>query len=390
MISPQFLNNPPDASLRNLGWEWMLGEDTLPYLTNEIVSVKQTEADAYYEAAQTLYELFVEAAQSVIDNNLWKEAGIPDNLQEIIKLTWEDDRNWHLYGRFDLAGGIDGKPIKLIEFNADTATCIPETAVVQWAHLKANNLDEAKQFNTLYESLVGQFRELKARNSDLTPTLLLSTLRNTPEDDTNAAVLGEAAREAGFDVEFAFVDEIELSPTEGIFRHNAATNEFEKFDFWFKLIPWEYISEEELEMADILTQIVKNRQAVILNPTYTLLFQSKYLLKVLWDLFPYHPLLLKTETKPLIDRPSVEKVLFGREGANVRILDDNGAVLSSLAGDYGHQARIYQEYVEFPRDAVGQRYQAGVFFAGEACAVGFRRGGKIIDNRAQFLGHIVE
>ena len=36
--------------------------------------------------------------------------------------------NWHLYGRFDLSGGLDGKPIKLIEFNADTATCIPETA----------------------------------------------------------------------------------------------------------------------------------------------------------------------------------------------------------------------------------------------------------------------
>ena len=390
MISPRFLNNSPDASLRNLGWEWMLGEDTLPYLTNEIVSVKQSEADAYYEAAQTLYELFVEAAQYVIDNNLWTETGIPDNLLEIIKLTWEDDRHWHLYGRFDLAGGLDGKAIKLIEFNADTATCIPETAVVQWAHLKANNLDEGKQFNTLYESLVGQFRELMNQNSDLTPTLLLSTLRDTPEDDTNAAVLGEAAREAGFDVEYAFVDEIELSPTEGIFWHNAASNQFEKFDFWFKLIPWEYISQDEPEMADILTQIVKNRKAVLLNPAYTLLFQSKYLLKVLWDLFPYHPLLLKTETKPLIDRPSVEKVLFGREGANVRILDDSGAILSSVGGDYGHHARIYQEYVEFPRDAVGQRYQAGVFFAGEACALGFRRGGKIIDNKAQFLGHIVE
>ena len=390
MISPRFLNNSPDASLRNLGWEWMLGEDTLPYLTNEIVSVKQSEADAYYEAAQTLYELFVEAAQYVIDNNLWTETGIPDNLLEIIKLTWEDDRHWHLYGRFDLAGGLDGKAIKLIEFNADTATCIPETAVVQWAHLKANNLDEGKQFNTLYESLVGQFRELMNQNSDLTPTLLLSTLRDTPEDDTNAAVLGEAAREAGFDVEYAFVDEIELSPTEGIFWHNAASNQFEKFDFWFKLIPWEYISQDEPEMADILTQIVKNRKAVLLNPAYTLLFQSKYLLKVLWDLFPYHPLLLKTETKPLIDRPSVEKVLFGREGANVRILDDSGAILSSVGGDYGHHALIYQEYVEFPRDAVGQRYQAGVFFAGEACALGFRRGGKIIDNKAQFLGHIVE
>ncbi len=38
----------------------------------------------------------------------------------MVKQSWENDIHWHLYGRFDLAGGIDGKPIKLIEFNADT------------------------------------------------------------------------------------------------------------------------------------------------------------------------------------------------------------------------------------------------------------------------------
>jgi glutathionylspermidine synthase len=390
VISPKFLNNTPEIALRNAGWDWMLGSDTLPYLTNEVVPLKNSETDAYYEAANTLYDCYVQAAQHVIDNGLWAEAGIPANLVEMIKLTWDDDRHWHLYGRFDLAGGIDGKPIKLIEFNADTATCIPETAVVQWAHLKANSLHESRQFNGLYESLVGQFETLRQQNADHAPSLLLSTMRDYPEDDTNVSVLAEAAREAGFDVATAFIDEVEFSGTEGIFKLDAASGQFEKFNFWFKLVPWEYIAEDEPEMAELLTQMVKNRKVVVLNPAYTLLFQSKYLLKVLWDLFPYHPLLLRTETKPLIDRPSVEKVLFGREGANLRILDEVGAVLSSVGGDYAHQARVYQEYVEFPKDALGQRYQAGVFFAGEACALGFRRGGKIIDNTAQFVGHLVE
>jgi glutathionylspermidine synthase len=390
VVSPQFLNNTPNEQLQNAGWNWMLGTDTLPYLTNEVVAVKEAEANAYYEAANTLYDCYVQATQHIIDNGLWAEAGIPDNLVEMIQLTWDDDRHWHLYGRFDLAGGIDGKPIKLIEFNADTATCIPETSVVQWAHLKANKLNDNQQFNTLYESLVGQFETIRSQNPDLAPTLLISTMRDYPEDDTNVAILGEAAREAGFDVAYAFVDEVELSPTEGVFRQDSQSTQFEQFNFWFKLLPWEYIAEDEPEMADLLTQIVKNRKAVVLNPAYTLLFQSKYLLKVLWDLFPYHPLLLRTETKPLIDRPSVEKVLFGREGANVRILDEVGAVLSAVGGDYANQARVYQEYVEFPKDALGQRYQAGVFFAGEACALGFRRGGKIIDNTAQFVGHLVK
>ncbi|MFN3382679.1 MAG: glutathionylspermidine synthase family protein, partial [Runella zeae] len=242
----------------------------------------------------------------------------------------------------------------------------------------------------VYEALKDQFAELRRRNMHLAPTLLFSTMRDAPEDDTNVAVLGEAAREAGFDVEFSYMDEVEFSPNEGIFKQNPHNGKFEQFDFWFKLVPWEYIGYDEPDLAEILTQIVKNGKAVIINPAYTLLFQSKYILKLLWDLYPNHPLLLPTMSQPLTNKVSVEKVLFGREGANVRILESNGAVVSAAEGDYGDYEKIYQEYVEFPRDALGQRYQAGVFWAGEACGLGYRRGGKIIDNTAQFVGHIVE
>lgn len=384
------LPTAPEAQLRQIGWDWMLGSDTLPYLTHELVSINQTEAQAYYDAANDLYELFVEAGQAVIDQERFAELGIPENLIELIKLSWNDDRHLHLYGRFDLAGGIDGKPIKLIEFNADTATCIPETGIVQWAHLKANGLDEAAQFNTLYESLVENFEILRNLNSDLTPTLLVSAMRDTPEDDANVQVIGEAAKEAGFDVEYAYVDEVEFSPSEGLFRQNPQNGTFERFDFWFKLVPWEYIAWEEPDLADILTQVVKNRKTVIINPAYTLLFQSKAILKVLWELNPNHPLLLQTQAQPLAGKASVRKVLFGREGANVEILDPQGNATDQAEGEYGEQDSIYQEYVEFPVDPQGNRYQAGVFFAGEGCGLGFRRGGKILDNSAQFSGHLVE
>ncbi|WP_028525899.1 glutathionylspermidine synthase family protein [Runella limosa] len=390
MIRTHYLNNSPETQLRNVGWDWMLGADTLPYLTNEAVAIKSYEAEAYYNAANELYEIYAEAAQHAIDRQLWKEMGIPENLIELVKLTWEDERHWHIYGRFDLAGGVGREPIKLIEFNADTATCIPETAVVQWAHLKANQMDESKQFNNVYEALKSQFSELRQRNRHLNPTLLFSTMRDAPEDDTNVAVLGEAAREAGFDVEFSYIDEIEFSPSEGIFRQNPQNGQFESFDFWFKLVPWEYIGYEEPELAGLLTSIVKNGKAVIINPAYTLLFQSKYILKLLWDLYPNHPLLLPTSLQPFTDKTSVEKVLFGREGANVRIIESNGSVVSSADGDYGDYEKVYQEYVEFSRDSLGKRYQAGVFWAGEGCGLGYRRGGKIIDNTAQFVGHIVE
>lgn len=384
------LPTAPNTQLRNLGWDWMLGQDTLPYLTNEVVSVTPAQADAYYEAANELYDMFVAAGQHVIDQNRFAELGIPANLIDLIKFSWEDDRNIHLYGRFDLAGGIDNRPIKLIEFNADTATCLPETAVVQYAHLLANGLDESQQFNTVFETLTGQFDELLAQHPDLQPTLLLSAMRGVPEDDANVALIGEAAREAGFETEFDFVDNVEFSEEEGIFWQNPNNGQFEKLDFWFKLVPWESIAEEEPELTRILTEIIKKRLAVVLNPAYALLFQSKYILKILWELYPNHRLLLETDTRTLVGTSCVEKVLFGREGANVRILNADGSERQAATGEYGDYPKIYQAYVDFLQDTAGNTYQAGVFYAGDACGLGFRRGGLILDNSAGFVGHIVE
>ena len=400
MLTLKTLTQTPDAQLRNIGWDWMLGTDTLPYLTNEVVVVSNEEVGNYYEAANQLFEMLIEAGQQVIDQNRFAELGIPANLIDLIHLSWNDDRQIHLYGRFDFAGGVGGADghdagIKLIEFNADTATCLPETAVVQYAHLKANGLDEARQFNAVFDTLVGQFRLLRHHNTDLEATLLLSAMRDVPEDDANVALLGEAAREAGFEVAYAYVDDVEFSGSEGVFRQDRATGSFVKYDFWFKLIPWEYIGEEEPDLAIRLTEAVRNRKVVVLNPAYTLLFQSKAILKVLWELFPYHPLLLRTELQPFTESgghpsASVEKVLFGREGANVRILDELGQVTDEIGGDYGGYPKVYQAFVEFPRDAAGHYFQAGVFYAGEACGLGFRRGGRIIDNGAGFVGHIIE
>ncbi len=86
----------------------------------------------------------VEAAEHVIENNLFHDIGIPFNLVDIIKESWESDVHWHLYGRFDLAGGIDGKPIKLLEFNADTPTAFLKQPSFNGQCLKQNGLDEAE------------------------------------------------------------------------------------------------------------------------------------------------------------------------------------------------------------------------------------------------------
>ena len=71
------------------------------------------------------------------------------------------------------------------------------------------------------------------------------------------------------------------------------------------------------------------------------------------------------------------------------LLDSDGTLLSRTDGPYDHHKTIYQQRAAFPQDSAQQHYQAGVFFAWEACGLGFRRGGAIIDDRAKFVGHLI-
>jgi len=86
----------------------------------------------------------------------------------------------------------------------------------------------------------------------------------------------------------------------------------------------------------------------------------------------------------------VRKPVFGREGGSVSILDETAQELESVEGDYSSHKMVYQAYTELPSDAQGESYQAGVFYAYEACGLGFRKGWKILNNMSKFVGHLVK
>jgi glutathionylspermidine synthase len=390
MLTLQQVKPIDDKSLEELGFTWHTDSDGSKYVSDKLLHVRDDEAEAYYEAANTIYDMYVEAAEFVIENNLFFELGIPFNLIESIKKSWENDVHWHIYGRFDFSGGIDGAPIKLIEFNADTPTGLFETAILQWALLKHNEMDEERQFNNIYQAIADNFRRLITLFDDTDSfdekydgwKILFSSIEGNDEEESTTKLLRQIATDAGFVTGFEFLQNVGFDE-EGI--HDADENPYE---YWFKLYPWEDIGTDEPELAVTLNEIMNKQQAIILNPAYTLLFQSKGILKILSDLFPDSPYLLKTSFEPL-DGAYVEKRVFGREGANTKIVDANGKVTSQTDGPYENYKAVYQEYTEFMKDTSGESYQAGVFFAYEACGLGFRRGGKIMDNMSKFVGHVL-
>lgn len=379
------------ALMEEVGMTWHTDPDGQPYVADEIVAVTEEEAAAYYEAANAIYDMYVEAGQYVIDNDLFLELDIPYNLVDHITRSWENDHR-HLYGRFDFAGGVDGLPIKLIEFNADTPTSLFETAVVQWALLKANGMNEAAQFNTVYNSIRDNFRRLVTGDADPEEfgayyrfqNILFSCMAGLPEDERTTRFLQQMASDAGFQADFCYMHEVGFLEDQGIFNPSNV-----RFDYWFKLYPWEDIALQTDGINGILDDITRNTDTVILNPAYTLLFQSKGMMKVLYELFPDSPYLLETRYQPLQGKKQVAKTMFGREGANTTIYDAAGNILKQMPGEYQRYRQVYQEFAAYPKDTQGRSYQAGVFFAWEGCGLGFRRGGEVIDNLSKFVAHRV-
>ncbi|MCF6339830.1 MAG: glutathionylspermidine synthase family protein [Sulfurimonas sp.] len=391
MIKLQKINPLEDKTLDELGFTWHTDVDGSKYVSDELVQITQNEAEAYYKAGNEIYNMYVEAAEHVIENDLFFDIGIPFNLIDAIKKSWENDVHWHIYGRFDLAGGIDDKPIKLIEFNADTPTALFETALLQWALLKQNDMNEDKQFNNVYDAISQNFKRVITLFDDTELfderydgwKILFSSVGGNDEEEATTRLLQQIATDAGFNTSFEFLQDVKFDEN-GIFDSDG-----NKYEYWFKLYPWEDIAHDEPELATTITNIMQKQEAIILNPAYTLLFQSKGMLKILSDLFPDSPYILETSFEPLKDIKHVEKTVFGREGANTKIIDSNGDILEKIDGPYDNYKKVYQEYVEFPKDSKGNKYQAGVFFAYEACGLSFRKGSEIMDNMSKFVGHTI-
>jgi glutathionylspermidine synthase len=253
-----------------------------------------------------------------------------------------------------------------------------------------NGLDEAAQFNNVYGAIVDNFKRLIMLDGDIEAfarhyegwKILFGAVRGETEDEQTTRLLQKMAADAGFETAFAYVDETEFSE-EGIFFGDEA------FEYWFKLLPWEMIALEEPDLARLLTMVMENQKAIILNPAYTLMFQSKGMLKILWDLFPEHPLLLPASFEPLAEA-QVRKPFFGREGMNVAILNERGETVEAHEGDYADQPMVYQALAPMAQDDRGRRYQAGVFFAYEGCGLGFRRGGAVMGDYSEFVGHLID
>lgn len=376
-----------DRWVRKQGLDYYTTGENHDYLSDEILQLTKAEAEAYMRAGQEAYDLLrATARRSLADPARRTELGVPDRAVPL--LEWSIQKEWdnYLIGRFDFAGGFDGLPLKLIEFNADTASLMPETIVLQPEILKKAGIIEAP--NNLLAGLTEALRHI-GPNARKDTANVVAHMGHT-DDELNAEMIARAVKDAGWGRADAVpLPDLDFNPDEGLF-YEAKPGRWLHYGTMIKFFPWDFTLFEEPDLFDYLAEMVMNDRLRVLNPAWTLLLQSKALLVHAWRDAPGHPLLLPTGMLPEeLPNPLdgyVRKPIFGRTGDNVAIILRGRDVVAENQGYYGDKKMVYQALAQFNQDEDKHRYQVSTFYTSRACGLACRRQDEwIIDDDAEFV-----
>lgn len=356
------------------------------YLADEILSLRPDEATAAMRAGDEVWDILRATAQrsAFMDDRL-VGLGVPEFARPLVQWSVENEWDNFLVGRFDFAGGIDGLPLKLIEFNADTASLLPETTTIQPEVIRKAGLKPAP--NDLLKTLESNARRLGGGRSD---TAIVATHMGSEDDSHNVDVLAKISTAAKWGrTDNVMLPNLEINPDEGVF-YEAGSGKWIHYGTMIKFFPWDFAAIEEPELWEYLSELVMAKKLRVFNPAWTMLLQSKALLAYAWEDNPGHPLLLPTAFDPAdLPRPLagyVRKPVFGRMGENLEVVMNGRNVVAQTDGDYGNGPVIYQEYAEFATDRDKHRYQLSTYQAPTACGLCCRRqDDMIIDDDGEFV-----
>lgn len=371
------------------GWEQIVSSQGLNY--HSVEGRPYWDESAYWEftaneidrleaATAELQKMCLAAGDFILRHNRLASMHIPEVAAPAIRGTWNDEPP-ALYGRMDLA--YDGYTIKLLEYNADTPTSLVEAAIIQWYWLE-DRFPKRDQWNSLHEKLVAKWRDLAkyvhhpvhfGHDGDEEDILTISYLRDT-------------AREAGIESVAIPMHDIGWDNDHACFVGNGTT----PLGTLFKLYPWEILLGEAFGEHALYNMASGNKpqkgHTQWIEPVWKMLWSNKALLAILWEMYPDHELLLPA----YLDGPRdmtryVRKPLFGREGANISIV--NGGSSFETDGRFPDGPWVYQGLAPI-RNVDGNYAVLGSWLIdGEPAGLGMRESRTaVIRNTDRFVPHL--
>ena len=378
------LSGIPSQVIKQNDLEFLLDDE---YIVPEGIFLYQEEVDAFQKATDTVYDMFNEELASLIEKRDFDSLHLPSEMIDLIIHSY-DKGHMHVLGRFDFSGGINNLPIKLLEFNADMPTLLPESMTIQTGF---NRILGGEPYLDLQRRLEIAFRRLPVSKAGEKNIMLGSTLGHK-EDKANMDILLNIASKVGIETFYADLPEVEFAPNEGVFLETE-DGTYIQFDYFLKLVPWEFISFEERDLLLDLHNLILRDLITVINPAYTMVFQSKAFLVRLAQKYP-SDYFLKTSfsESDMKYKKYVRKADFGRLGQSISVHATGGRIIEQSDGDLDMSNCIYQEFAELYKDNDGEYYQPGLYTVmGRSAGLSFRRADKlIVDNDCQFIPHMVK
>ena len=371
------------------------------YACYDIFSITPELVTAIEKATADCWQILVAAGeeiQSRSDSELIALGYLPETLDLL-----RDTAQPPFIGRCDFAATDRG--IFMLECNAEVATFLVET-------FEMNGLIAAqfgqKDPNSQSKAILQQ--ELNAYLNRIIPELL----GKDPEDCRIAfSAIGDAEEDIGtakylcelcqYPAEVIPIEQLQLDET-GVFDRAGLP-----IDIIYRIYPTEWIVLDrdpttQRSLWEILEPLIFERKVALINPISSMMLQNKSLLASITTLAQQG--YWSAEEQKIIDRhflptaldetaiapPYVSKPTFGREGSEVRIVEDSvleNAELFNPSVEYASFQKVHQQYVQLPTiDLHGATYtlQISCFIInGKATGIAARIGGRVITNHAYFL-----
>ena len=294
---------------------------TISHYWNESACYELTvgEVNLLEGVSENLHRMSKDAAAFLAEESLKPDSvfnlGIP---REAIEYAAESLRRGDpsFYSRFDLVySGNDGRPPKMLEYNADTPTGLIEASLIQWywhedMHLKGGSAllePGLDQWNGLHEELIEQWKRIDdhlGRLHGVRPHMYhfgYTDADDSGEDLMTVGYIMDTAVQAGLTGKLVEMKQIGYDRatsrfTDGENRHLEAI---------FKLYPWEDMMFEEFGPC-----IARTRPDYWFQPAWTMFLSTKALSAALWHLYPGHENLIPTYMYPDEARASGDTMGF--------------------------------------------------------------------------------
>lgn len=335
---------------RRIPYHRMYGKS---YCVPALTVYRESELAELQTASEAVHRIYRKVQQFVQrympDEYLVERLGIHPGLLCAARMEAEPDG----ITRQDWIVGEAG--IKCIENNTDTPTGIPEVAYLEGKLLEMLSRDGmSADDHALHGPSSGMDEAIQSaltelihfyRDKGLGTKVYFTCFDWHIEDQTNTKYIMHLCEQAGFEVVYAPLEELEIIPNQGLYHRG------EQIHILYRLYPLEYLIDDReedtgLEVGQALMDMVADGKIGLINPPQHIITQSKGFTATVWSLYERNELtpefcgfrlfddremevirtyLLPTYFEPSVfmqnKEPYVAKGIWGREGKGTHLIE---------------------------------------------------------------------